>query len=897
MYDNGPIFRNIVKAAIYVYLFMYASAQAQQRFDWSAPRLIPVEVKIAKNKIALKAGRENIEFAGRLFELEADGVLFSKWSKQEREFTTFSLEVKADQDVMLRKVIWFSGQWRNYAERQIHSTKLMDNILFLRKNGVSFFLSLDFPFSNIDENGIRYPSNVLIRKGSSYTAHTLTIGACKLSGEKVGDFDRAEIEAVAYYIENRFPSAFQRPINIAGSITNRMTDIRDGRIFYSMYDNPTVALSPDLVKEDLHLLSELGIEYYQVFEGAFDWPDEEQTGKNMMQLQEYAKSLGIKMGDYVVTQGLYCPHYNYYYRKLDRTDWLMKDKDGRAGAECLGVREYVNMLKERILTHDRKYGLQLICLDFLNIQPCYALNHDHPPGDVYQQVKGLVDFMTALNTLDDDFLVWTNSGNWIELMPKLIWYNPNVYLTDPHVRGYTPHLNIMKNLDDGRREQMVTVHEKYFVPYTAFTNLEYYAFPGSRLPDTKVFEYGFLQGLAVTPNIGFGELRTFFNNIPFKYVYPYKKFIRRWLDFIKKHYDVWKHTSRLGDAPGVGAAEIYGHIRNDSGFLCLVNQNAYPLNKKIIINNTIGLSKAERFLLNEVYPEPGPIVEQSLPYTSWNDTISFTLAPYSVRIIEIAGKKEMSYPIIYGLEPVKIERSGNKHENEYVVTLSIPQGITKNLGVVLQPDQRIVEVTACQKPTVPMYTFPVNAKIVEQRGNVTRIEVKGPREAAPAALTQWRVNDDSLVNEFPSSERKGFLGGYVHNAFSENYQVQLKIRATKNEAAAPAERIGPYQTGNQELLTSRAPVTGTVFYTTQFILPFIERYGVERDAGEDPLVELNFSDPRAVSIKGAWINGAAVPVMVFKNPKNPQYITHYVELNGNAQPGLVQLKIEVDYKN
>src|SRR5690606_29858491 len=141
----------------------------------------------------------------------------------------------------------------------------------------------------------------------------------------------------------------------------------------------------------------------------------------------------------------------------------------------------------------------------------------------------------------------------------------------------SPHLNILKNLGDGRREQMVSVHERYFVPYTAFTNYEYYLAPNSRLADPHVFEYSFLQGLAVTPNIGLGEIRSFLDRIPSKDNLRVKSFIRYWLEFVREHYDVWRYTSRLGDPPGLGAAEVYGHIKEDRGFLCFVNQNAFAV--------------------------------------------------------------------------------------------------------------------------------------------------------------------------------------------------------------------------------------------------------------------------------------------------------------------------------
>ncbi|WP_353125993.1 hypothetical protein [Parapedobacter pyrenivorans] len=871
--------------------FLSAQTPEKSIFDWGTPRLIPIDVAVDKSKILVKAGGETFEFTGKLYDLEAETTLRADWSKKTDEFTTLFLSIRAETAAILQNVTWLAGQWESEAKRVVHSTNLMDNMLFLRKNDVSIFISLDFPFSQIDDSGIHYPPNASLNEGDVYHAHSLTIGACKLSGEFVGNFDKAEIEAASSYIEKRFPSRFQRPIVLSASITNQMTDVRDNRIFYSMYDNPTIGLNPELVEEDLRLNAELGIEYYQVFEGVFDWPDEEQTGKNMERLQAMAKSLGVRMGDYTVPQGLYCPHYNYLQRKFNRPDWLISGLDGGRGPECLGVQAYTDMLTDSLVAHNKKYGLQLICLDFLNIRPCYAEDHDHPVGDTYQQILGLVEMLSALNELDEDFLIWSNSGNWIDLMPKLVWYNPNVYLTDPHVREYAPHLNVLQNLGNGRREQMVSVHEHYFVPYSAFTNYEYYLAPNSRLSDTKVFEYSFLQGLAVTPNIGLGEIRSFLNRIPSQDKEHITAFVKHWLDFIGDNYEVWRHTSRLGDAPGVGAAEVYGHIKDDKGFLCLVNQNAFPVNKSLVINGSIGLSQGSAFLLTEVYPNRGPIIEQPLPSASKDDTIHFTLEPYSVRIIEVEPQRSLTYPTVYGAEPTALK----KENDTYTITLTMPQGVTRDLGIVVPAGEEIVSVVASQTPTVPMFTFPVDVALVRSEANMARLRLRGPREAAPTALTRWQINQDSSWQIFPSLDLAGFLGAYIHNAFSEDYEVQLLVKSVSS-SNLQKELVRNVEDDALPVRVESLPHTGIVTYTTQFVLPFIERYGQDRSNEDDAILELGFSDPDEVVFKSVRLNDEEVPVMTFKNAKNPTHITHYVELRGNAQPGMVKFQMTVEYK-
>jgi hypothetical protein len=850
--------------------------------------LIPVHVEPQDGGALLSAGGQTIRFTGDLVRLDSDQKLDPKWTVAEHGLATFSLDVIARTPSLLRRVCWFAGEWEPGVERAVQSTALMDNVLFLRKGGVSIFLSLDFPYSRIAADGVSYPPHERLAPGRRYSAHSLTVGACRMSGQRVGKFDRSEIEAVSAYVERRFPPRFERPMFLSAGIVNRMTDVRDGRVFYSMANNPTLALNPELVEEDLRLCSKIGLDYYQVFEGVFDWPDQEKTGATLRRLQKEARRLGVKMGDYANPQGLYCAHYNYEHRALNRPEWLIAGEDGKpAGPECLGCPEYSTMLRERLLAHNREYGLKLIILDFLNIRPCYAKNHGHEPGDVYRQVRELVRLMEELNALDPEFLSWSNSGNWLELMPKLTWSNPNVYLTDPHPRAYAPHLNALKLLGDGRREQMVSVHESYFIPYRAFCNCEYYCAPRSRLSDTKVFEYSFLQGLAVTPNMCPAELRTFLNRIPSQDAEHATAFMRYWLKFIRDHFDVWKHTARIGDPPGVGAAEIYAHIAADHGFLCLVNQNPFPRTTSFALDGSIGLRGGETFALTEVYPRQCPVVEQPLPVARRGDRISCVLPPHSVRIIEVGAAAKSKLPAVFGL-PSAIKRTSDG----YRITLRAPQGQKTEIGLVLPPGHAVDRVTARQTPSVPMYTFPAAARVLNQTGNLARIEVQFPRDPAPRALTRWRVSPGDVEMDLPTADRTRFLGALVHNAFTEDYEVQLDVqtkRADVTEVRLPATPPAP-------ALAALSPSGQRLTYTTRFMLPFIERnWGVDPGYDDDVIVELAFADPSQVREIDARLNGVPVPVQRYRNPQRPAYETFFVELTGNVSPGPVEMTLNVHY--
>ncbi|MDD5676723.1 MAG: hypothetical protein PHW60_01875 [Kiritimatiellae bacterium] len=871
-----------------------------QRFDWAARRLVPVELKVANQEISLAAAGQSVKFHGRLFELDADAPVEGQWTVSTGPFLTLTLTARASRDCLLRNVRWFAGGWEDTCERAVHRTRLQDNVFFLRKGNISFFLSLDFPYSKIGPAGIAYPPHDQLHAGQDYTCHTLSIGACALSGVRVDEFDRAEIEAVSDYIERRFPPRFERPMLISACINNRLTECREGRVFYSMDDNATLALHPDLLEEEIRLMGEIGVEYYQIFEGMFDWPDTEKTGAALRRMVDVGRKVGVRIGDYANPDIVYCPHYDYAHRKLGHPDWMCLKENGQPpilsvekGYDypryCLGCKEYLDWLLGAVVQHCRAYNEQMICFDMLNLQPCYSKQHGHPGGDLYAQVRGMVRLMEALAAVHPEFMIWTNSGNWLEFMPKLAWWNPNVYLTDPHVRNYAPTLNALKMLGDCRREQMVSVHDRYFVPFRFFTNCEYYAFPRSRVPDTRTFEYSFLQGLAVTPNICPAEVRPFFDRLPAKRREACAAFMRHWMVFAKEHFDVWKHTARVAGAPGIGNAEIYAHIRDNHGYICLINQNPFPCRTQFTLDGAIGLAGGDRFLLSEIYPRKHPIVEQSLPSAAYGDSINCTLPPESVRYLAIEPYTPAAGLRVYG-HPAEVTSTAEG----YRLALRAPQGETLRLGLVFPSCQAVEDAKAVHVPTVPMYTFPCSARIAAQHGTVALIEVTMPREPAPRALTRWRVTPGEVEVDLPRIGSCRFMGGLISGAYSENLDVQVDLKVIAGDKAGCLPPPPP----TPEPSPVSVPCSPSQTFSTVFNLPFIEsfQFGQMRSYEDDVVLELAFDDPACVEAIAARLNGVLCEVHRYRYPRKAGWGSYYLELSGNTAPGRIRLEVDVTWR-
>lgn len=859
-------------------------------FDWCGGLFIPVEIDVHEDSVVLKAGNEKAVLKGMLYSINSDKALTSNYSIEKVKFNILSLELKAFDETLLKGISWLPGEWEDVDRKLVSSTGLQDNFLFLRKGCVSFFCSLDFPYSKINSGGIFYEPYDIISKDEIHSCHTLSIGACKLSGFMVGEYDRAEIEAASMYVEQRFPLRFEKPLYVTQCIFNRMSYTMGNGIFYSTYDNPTLLFDPDTLMEDIRINAEVGVEYVQYLENVLNWMDMDEYDISMKRLSQFAKEMKVRTGDYISVADFYGAFYNYDARYLDKPEWKIKNADGGLSEFCLGCGGYAGLMRERLVANALKYGFEFIDMDFLVIEPCYDTSHGHPEGDVYRQVRALVKILEALNETGPNYLAWSNSGNWIDFMPKLVWSNPNVYLTDPHAKEYIPTLNMLKFLGDTRREQMVSIHNTYFVPYRFFCNYEYYLSRRSRVHDIREFEYSLLQGLTVTPNLGLGELRVFLDCMPSKKRDYCKAFLKKWMDFIRENYDLWKHTYQIGDSPGIGSGEVYAHISKDHGYICLVNQNPFGRIVSFKLDASIGLGANVCYELYEIYPRECLIAEQPLPCARFGDEIACSIPPHGVRYIEArpytgTGTEDVR---LYGL-PAKVE----KLNNGYRVSASAPQGEKVKLGLVLPEGMAVDTVSAKQKPTVPYYTYPVAAEIINRTGNTAQLEVVFPREKAPRELARWRIMPENIEVELPAAGNCPFLGALVCGAFTEDYEVWLDIATKKSDSVGRLKSSAPIPEADIDtvILNGNRHV-----FETEFEIPFIEWSHFSIGYDDDAVIELAFTDSRCVKSVSASLNGVPVEVYRYRYPYRLDWCSYYIELACNVRPGKVNLAVHVEWE-
>ena len=827
-----------------------------------------------------------------------------------------SVQLTALHDLeLLRVAPWHEA---SLGASEVARTSLQDIAAFYRGNGRGFFVSLDFPWSEIvAENGVtsvRYPAAAQLKGGATYTAHTVTLGRTDLSGLKRYGRDTGEVAAFDAYVQSRYTPRFERPMFVSCSIVNRYTMPRDGIVWYTYKDHPTLSRNLDLLKRDLELMPKLGIEYYQVFPGIFDWGAGDPEPAVVHEIVQYAHEKGVRIGDYSGCNDLFCGHYNEHQNTLERPEWRMQDESENAGRFCFGDRAFIDHYITTVTTAAREFGFELHCLDFLSLAPCFAANHGHPVGrdSLYHQVAGLVRLLEALNTTDPDMMTWSNSGNWSEFLPKLAWWNQNLYLTDPFIHTQWQGLNMTSLLDDARREQMVSLHYTHFVPYRFYSNCQYFFSQNSVVPDIRAFEYGALATLAVTPNLTLGEVRPWMDTLPAQDALRVQEFYKEWTQRISEHYVLWKNTWHTGDDPSPGALEIYSHARDDKGFVFVINSGYQKRTAIVPLDATLGFSAEGPAELRELYPLRKLALPEEGIFPDFGSSFKVSIGPRSVLVLEVGpAQKTVEKPMLVGL-PGQI----TAHEGGFVLRTRGAQGTKHRFAVVSPQGGPIINkaVVDDSDPPQPKRLFAgTSLTYTGSQENVSWFDVTFRREAAPEDLMEWQVLADTLEAGMAKELAKGFKdgmgihlslaerplsmtmeelgaqpllnfnGAYIENAFSELQETTIHFDSSGTNQSLPIVASLPTERAS----TVDLPLGGskTWWCSTQFLLPFMYTIGAEPPPSEHTLVIFPMRDVAQVSVLKCWINGVEVDAQRYRYPRNPALSTYWADLVGSAAKG------------
>ncbi len=389
-------------------------------------------------------------------------------------------------------------------------------------------------------------------------------------------------------------------------------------------------------------------------------------------------------------------------------------------------------MSKTVVENCQRYQFDLHCLDLLKFALCYASGHGHPPGEesYYHQVRGLMHILEAINTVSPQMMTWPNSGDFIQLLPKLAWYSPNLYLTDPSLERPWQGLSMTRLLDDSRREQMVTLHHSRFLPYRFFTNFQYFLSQSSVVPDIRNFEYGALSTLAVTPNLGLGEIRPWTERLSPAAQNRVEAFYQRWTKLVRDNYGLWTRTRSAGDNPGMGAIQNDGHAQGDHGYIFLINPNYWDRTVDVPLDHRLGFTSEGSCEIAEIYPRECLRLTSQGPWPAFGTHLAMDVPAQQVIVLEVhPAPKEITEPRIYGL-PGEIEFKANSG----LLKTAGSQGQTARFAVMLpKTSQPIIAAKVLDYPKEidPRLSAPTQIDLLSSNTDGALLEVVFRRGRAP----------------------------------------------------------------------------------------------------------------------------------------------------------------------
>jgi hypothetical protein len=773
---------------------------------------------------------------------------------------------------------------------------------FVELGGYGAFLSLDFAHSEIESTAgalrIGYQPYQKVGAGEEYLSHSVTSNAYRLSGRKGGQYDDAAADAFRRYIRFDYaPPYFNAPQLFYTSIVNRYTEVDRSvpvtpvgqrpiinTIFYTLSDANYYMLHPEKVPEEIDFCKGLSMEVCQLYEGPFEWLPGNPAAALARQIGEYARDRGVKIGLYTGANHLTAPHFNHYKQDKGRAEWKLLNAQGKRGAYCWGSEEFANWFTDALIEASTNFNFRNANFDFLDLTPCFDKSHGHPlgPKGLYRQVLNLVRSLDRLRAAVPGYVYDSNLG-WPPLVPKIAKSMDGFYLTDPHFTVYLPVLNTTEHLDNSRRYQMVSYFLNNLTPVEYFRNCEYFLVPNSVVPDSSIFEYGILQGLALTPNLQLGEARALFDRLSSSQQERARRFLARWTAFVKQNFDFYANTMVLSGLPKIGQVEVYAHAKGGRSFVFLVNPNPFPSEASFSIDQAIGLSASGPYAVHELYPEDQLLEGRHGIELQRGESFSSRVPSRTVRVLEIGAATAYAKP------PLRITGAPATYDrfpDHYRLRLEGAQGEKRTIGLYLPPGEKLLrlesdgqtlETKFIQGGDYAMVQFPKD--LVQE--HVLAWTVRAAPLADGVRDQFWNSAASEQVFQFPQLNAKvpaaNFLGARIENLLNERYPRELTLYFGPGNDARRPPVTNPVQKDHVEA-SVLAEGNLQCWYQSRFPVAWVPRF-IPPAPNEQHYISLNFRSPADVAETRAWLNGKEIQVEKFQYWRGPEWARNYY-LNG-----------------
>jgi hypothetical protein len=176
-----------------------------------------------------------------------------------------------------------------------------------------------------------------------------------------------------------------------------------------------------------------------------------------------------------------------------------------------------------------------------------------------------------------------------------------------------------------------------------------------------------------------------------------KAWIRGWLDWTAKNKEYLRHTRSILEQPAIGHVDGTAAIVGDRGYLFLFNPNYKQLQARFSLDETIGLTTGEKYLLKEVYPESGRLLGKSgAGLWSRGDVVNLALDGTSATVFELIPEGDVQRSTLINAAVLRSDAPPAvelRRGNLVVAHVAGEVGTVQTLGVMLPANSSISSMT------------------------------------------------------------------------------------------------------------------------------------------------------------------------------------------------------------
>lgn len=126
-----------------------------------------------------------------------------------------------------------------------------------------------------------------------------------------------------------------------------------------------------------------------------------------------------------------------------------------------------------------------------------------------------------------------------------------------------------------------------------------------------------------------------------------KEFFRYWLDFTDKKREYLLNTRFIIGQPAMGRVDGTSALIDDKGYIFLFNPNGRQLDADFTLDDAIGLTGGENFLIKEIYPQKRYVGNKDKGLWHFGDQVTLPMDGASARVLKLI-------PMDKGVEEAKV---------------------------------------------------------------------------------------------------------------------------------------------------------------------------------------------------------------------------------------------------